>query len=152
VTDVAADRESPLVARNFQVTVAVLGPRGGRVGESDVACSEVVLPVFRLGSRPIRDDAERGAEPDHLVLRRGHTGSSTFFEWWRAERDSERDRVREVTVVLLDDAHEPVTAWKFTGCRIVSLGYSTLDALALEVVTESLELSFETVEQFSVGR
>ena len=148
----AGDRESPLVARNFQVRVAVLGPRGGRVDESDVACSEVVLPSLRLDRRPIRDEVDNGAEPDHLVLRRGHTGSSVFFEWWRAERDSERDRVREVTVVQLDDAHEPVTAWTFTGCHIVSLDYSTLDALALGVVTESLELAFKSVDQISLSR
>jgi phage tail-like protein len=147
-------KESPLVARHFQVTVAVLGPKGGRVAETEVACSTVVLPTLRLDGRADRKDTvePEAVQPGNLVLRRGHTGSAQFFEWWRAERDSERDRVREVSVALLDAAHQPVTEWTFTGCRIVSLDYSTLDALALAVLTESLELSFEKVEQSTPDR
>lgn len=150
----ASERESPLVVRNFQVRVAVLGPKGGRVAESEVACSAVVLPAFRLDRWHERngDEPADGASPDNLVLRRGHTGSTTFYEWWRAERDSERDRVREVSVILLDEALEPVTEWRFTSCQVVSLDYSTLDALAVDVVIESLELAFETVEQFGRNR
>lgn len=149
----ATSRETPVVARNFRVRVTIHGPRGGHVADSDVACSEVVLPPFRLDGRPIRDDTDPAGElPDNLVLRRGHTGSAAFYEWWRAERDSERNRVREVSVILLDEAHEPVTEWKFTGCHIVSLDYSTLDALALDVVTESLELAFKKVDQSHFDR
>jgi phage tail-like protein len=154
VVDGDAEKESPLVARHFQVTVAVLGPKGGRVAETEVACSTVVLPTLRLDGRADRKDTVEPevVQPGNLVLRRGHTGSAQFFEWWRAERDSERDRVREVSVALLDAAHQPVTEWTFTGCRIVSLDYSTLDALALAVLTESLELSFEKVEQSTPDR
>lgn len=147
MTDVANDRETPLVGRNFQVSVTILGPRGGHVADADVACSTVELPPFRLDDRPVRDDSAGPAEPRNLVLCRGHTGAPDFYEWWRAERDAGRNRVREVRVVLLDETHEPVTAWTFTGCHIVNLEYSALDALAVDVVTESLEVAFKKVEQ-----
>ncbi len=145
---------SPLVARNFRVRFTLLGPRGGRGSEQEVAFSQVVFPALRLDVGKVRVD---GDERDlgvigNLVLRRGHNGSSQLYRWWRAERDRERSRVREVTVVLLDDAHQPVTAWHFTGCHIVSLDFTPLDATDPGVLMESLELSFEHIEQSEVGR
>ena len=146
-------RELPLGACNFLVRVALLGPRGGRGEERELAVSEVVMPPLRLDGRSVGDDPDpRAADRSaNLVLRRGHTGSPELYAWWRAERDAERLRVREVTVVLVDETHRPVTAWQFTGCRIVSLEYAPLDALDSGVLMESLELSFTAVEQLSVG-
>jgi hypothetical protein len=149
----STERVSPIVARNFQVRFVLLGPRGGRAEQRELAFSQVVFPPFRLDGRVVRGvsdggvgDGEPGSSPN-LVLRRGHTGSPVLYEWWRAERDDERTRVREVIVVLLDEDHRPVTAWHFTGCHIVSLDYSPLDAVDLGVLMESLELSFKRVEQ-----
>ena len=146
-------RESPLGVCNFLVRVALLGPRGGRGDERELAFSEVVFPPLRLDRSPVGDDPDPriADQAANLVLRRGHTGSHELYEWWRAERDAERLRVREVTVVLLDETHRPVTAWRFTGCRVSSLEYTPLDALDSGVLMESLELSFKAVEQFGVG-
>lgn len=137
------DRETPLVARNFTVRLILHGPRGGHGGDHEVTVSHVVMPPFRVDGR---EDREPGA-PTNLVLQRGHTGSSELFELWRAERDRARFRVREAIVTLLDESLQPVTSWHFTGCRIVSLDYSPLDALDVDVLMERLELSFEKVEQ-----
>ena len=156
----STERESPLVARNFQVRFVLLGPRGGRADERELAFSQVVFPPFRLDDRPAGNITDltgipggdgRGPQVSrNLVLRRGHTGSPVLYEWWRAERDDERQRVREVTVILLDEEHEPVTAWHFTGCHVVSLDYSPLDAVDLGLLMESLELSFKRVEQIAL--
>lgn len=148
------DRE-PLLARNFRVRLILHGPRGGRGGEHDVAFSSVVMPPFLLDQTPAHTDRRRGdrddsSEPEpsrHLMLRRGHTGSNQLFDWWRAERDAERFRVREVMIAVLDQERRPTTAWHFTSCRIVSLSYSPLDALAGGVLIETLELSFGEVDQ-----
>lgn len=147
-------RDEPLVARNFLVRLTLQGPRGGHAGTHELACTQVVFPPLRLDRRPVRDGTDPGDRPEseanpNLVLRRGHTGSPELYEWWRAERDRERDRVREVTVILLDEDLQQVTGWHFTGCHIVSLDYAPLDALDLGVFTESLELSFKTIEQIS---
>lgn len=141
--------QSPLVGRNFQVLIALQGPRGGSGKQHDLAVSHVVFPPFRLDGGRVTDDGD-ARDPDvarNLVLRRGHTGSPELFEWWRAERDGDRFRVREVTVQLLDDAHKPVTAWQFIGCHVVSLDYSPLDAIDQGVLMESIELSFKKVTQ-----
>ena len=141
------DRETPLVARNFTVRLIRHGPRGGRGGDHELAVSHVVMPPFRVDGR---DEREPGA-PTNLVLQRGHTGSSELFELWRAERDRARFRVREAIVTLLDESLRPATSWHFTGCRIVSLDHSPLDALGVGVLMERLELSFEQVEQSNRG-
>ena len=148
----SAGRESPLVARNFRVRIGLRGPRGGSAGERELAFSQVVFPPFRVGGRMVRDNPDDGdargpEESTNLVLRRGHTGSPELYQWWRAERDGERVRVRDVVVVLLGEDHRPVTAWHFTGCHIVSLCYSPLDALESGPLLESLEVAFKRVEQ-----
>lgn len=139
-------RGVPIAGCNFRVRFTILGPRGGRGQQRELAFGQVVMPPFRAdASEPATADHEL---PARLVLRRGHTGSSELYEWWRAERDRERRRVREVSVVVLDDAHRPVTGWRFTGCRLVSLEISPLDALVASVLVETVELSFDAVEQF----
>lgn len=148
------DGDTPLVPRNFRVRVGLRGPRGGRGGDRELAFSQVVFPSFRLDDRR----PEHGPEPPDpsigrsLVLRRGHTGTSELYELWRAERDHKRNQVREVTVMLLDHEFRIVTAWHFTGCRIVSLDYSPLDALDPDVLMESLAVSFEHFEQTDAHR
>lgn len=144
--------ETPLVGSNFQVRVTLHGPRGGSARERDLAVSHVEMPPFRLDGGKVTDDGD-SRDPwavTNLVLRRGHTGSPELYEWWRAERDRERHRVREVTVFVLDDEHRPVTGWHFTGCNIVSLDFSTLDATASSVLMESVELTFKQVDQISL--
>lgn len=159
---------TPIVTRHFDVRLTMQGPRGGVGEQLTLGFSQVVMPPFRLGGRPqpaaavrptLRDDVAGDADGDdpispasrNLVLRRGHTGSPELYELWRAERDRERHQLREVTVLLLDAELEPVTAWHFTGCHVVGLEYSPLDALDVGVLMETLEVSFKSVEQFAVG-
>lgn len=138
------ERDVPVGGRDFQVWFGVLGPRGGRAKTFEVACSEVVLP--RLG--PGRDD---GAST-RLVLRRGHTGSNELYRWWRAQHDGERRRVQEVAVDVLDERREPVTRWEFTGCRLIALEYTPLDAVRSAVLVESIEIEFDEVVQRAMTR
>lgn len=114
----------------------------------EVACSEVVLPRLRVDTeRPLVAD-----ESSRLILRRGHTGAQELYRWWRAERDREPRRVRLVAVDALDEHREPVTRWEFTGCRIVALEYSPLDAVRSGVLIEAVEVEFDEVVQRPIGR
>ena len=164
---------TPIVTRHFDGRFALMGPRGGAGRQVSIGFSQVVMPPFRLDGAPtpppkapavprpaLRDDppdsADASAGPrvtasPNLVLRRGHTGSPDLYELWRAERDRERHRLREVTVLLLDGELRPVTAWQFRDCHIVGLEYSPLDALDVGVLMETLEVSFESFDQFAVG-
>lgn len=148
------DRDEPFMGRNFQVVLELRGPRGGFRGQLDIACSQVVIPPLRLddASPPVTDDSApvAGAAPSrNLVLRRGHTGSSQLFDLWKLARDGESEQVRDVFVTLLGENLKAVTAWHFSGCHVVGLDYSPLDALQVDVLIESLELSFKRVEQIA---
>lgn len=150
-----AERDVPVGGRNFRVSVVLGGPRGGSLRHREVTLSQVVMPSLRLDARPRdeRDPIDPGA-PDassNLLLRRAHTGSSELWDYWRAERDRERRQVREVAVELLDGAGRPVTSWHFSGCHVVALHYSPLDAADSGLLTETLEVSFKRVEQVPVG-
>jgi len=147
-------RVEPIVGRNFQVTLEVRGPRGGLRDEVELGFSQVVIPPLRLDARGRISDRDQPPPQleanQNLVLRRGHTGSSRLFELWKLARDREPEQVRDVFVTLLDESLKPVTAWHFAGCHVVSLDYTPLDALDVDVLYESLELSFKVVEQIEV--
>ena len=48
---------------------------------------------------------------------------------------------------MLDDAGRGVTTWRFTGCHLVHLRFSPLDALESAVLIETAAISFATVTQ-----
>jgi hypothetical protein len=131
----------PYGSYNFAVRISGTGRGRGR-GDA-LGFSEVVLP-------PLVVDDRGGDAPPRLVLRRGHTGSLELYEWWRRESDPKRRRPAEVVVDLLDDATRPVTRWRFSGCRLVSVSFSPLDALVSRPLIETAEIAYESVEMSSV--
>lgn len=153
---------SPASGRNFAVRVTRLGPRGGVRAEFELACRRVILPVMRVTerTRPVlgrppagttSDDAVhdgQGAD-DLLVLTHGHTGATDLHDWWLAERSAVFRGSHDVAVVVLSDDGHPVTTWAFTGCHLVALRYSPLDAVAGDILMETADLSFEAVGQIS---
>lgn len=144
-------RELPISGRNFQVSLGLEGSRGGSGRQLDVAFSEVVFPSFRLDGRDRIDD--RTPPPSdprptaNIVLRRGFAGGHELFALWRAARDKENQQLRTVDVTVLDESFEGVARWQFSGCHVVSLDYTTLDALGGGVLKESLEVSFKRMDQ-----
>ena len=153
---------SPVSGRNFAVRVTRLGPRGGVRDEVELACRQVILPVMRVTERASAvsgrpptgltsdDTANDGPSADDLlVLTRGHTGASELYDWCMAERATGFRGSHDVAVVALSDDGHAVTTWAFTGCRLVALRYSPLDAVAGDVLMETADVSFETVSQIA---
>ena len=147
-----ASADEPIVGRDFRVVLTVRGPRGGLHDEVELPFSEVVMPSLRLDGRGRVDDRDEPVPSSNpnLVLRRGHTGSSELFDLWKAARDRERHQLRDVVVMVLGTKRLPVVGWRFSGCHVVALDHSRLDALDGAVLTESLEVAFETVEQIEI--
>jgi phage tail-like protein len=126
----AVARDRPYGAFRFRVTVA----------RRELDCVSVVLPRMT-----VRGDEQR-PDTDHLVLRRGYSGSLDLYEWWQRERQPKRSRGRRVTVDLLDDDGRPVTTWRFDGCRPVALEYTPLAATESAIVHETITLTVDTIE------
>jgi hypothetical protein len=128
----AVARADPYRCFNFRVGI------GGKTRATD-GFSEVRFPTMLVG----RDVESIDASP-YLVLRRGFTGRLDLYEWWQQQRQPKPTAGRIVVVELLDEANgEPVTAWRFSGCRPVALQYSPLNALESDVLCETVTLAFE---------
>jgi phage tail-like protein len=80
---------------------------------------------------------------DPVVLRRALVpGDNAFFEWIQTASFGTVER-RDVTVSLLDAAHQPVVVWKLRNAFPSRLAYSPLQADGNEVAVESLTLVHE---------
>ena len=144
------ERVLPLSGHNFRVVVAIAGPRGGQVRLREVAVSRVMLPSFRLEGAPWEPHDSRSDDVDpstFLRLQRGHTGSAEFWNLYRADRDKLKRTVQLVAVDLFDEAGRPATRWEFTGCRVVGLDLTPLDATESALLMETLVVAFDEAEQ-----
>ena len=131
----AVERDLPYGSFHFDVRI------GDRRRRAASGFSAVILPTMPVQTGHADEPAAL------LVLRRGFTGALDLYEWWKQATEPRRSRGRVVAVELLDEQRrEPVTTWRFTNCRPVSLDYSPLDALGSDVLIETIALSFDAVE------
>lgn len=77
-----------------------------------------------------------------LTLKRGLTSDTTLFDWFSSVRKGISDQ-REVTVVLLDEAKQPVMRWNFHKALPVKWSGPALNAKGNDIAIESLELVHE---------
>lgn len=126
------------------------------VGTGDVALfSRVELPVATLDEIAYRSGADRSNETrkqpglasyTRLVLHRALTTNLDLWQWWVAARSGAPDVDRNVVVRLLDDTLSPVLTWKFRNAFPVVHRVSTLDAASSDVVVETIELAFDSMD------
>ena len=135
-------RDDPYLNFNFVVDLG----QGDQAGFSEVELpsGEIEVIEYREGGDKVssaRKLAGRASYPN-VVLRRGLAGRTDLSGWWTSVRDGVRDR-RTVTIVLTNEAHEPVQRWVLRNAWPAKLEYGKLNALGNEVLIESLELAHE---------
>ena len=118
--------------------------------------AEVVFPTFHAaqaqGRQPQQMVAQtvghtEAAAANHLVLKRGATGSLDLYAWWDKARRGETPGRRTVKVQLLgEDQATVVLTWRFSNVRPLSLSYSPLNAMDGGVLMETLVLEFDRME------
>ena len=80
-----------------------------------------------------------------LTLKRGSfKGDNEFFNWWNTVAMNTITR-RNVTISLLNEAHEPVVVWKVKNAWPLKVTSSDLNAGSNEVSVETLVLAHEGV-------
>ena len=133
------DREISAPFLNMRFRVEIEG-----IPESGVV--EVVFPEARLS-----ENARKKSRTTYgkLLLRRGVSRSQDWLQWWDDTRRVRKVKSRNIVVTLLDAAGSDLQRWAFGGCRPVAYSLSNLNALAHEVLIETLEISVGSLSQAS---
>lgn len=138
-------RDNPYA--NFNFVVEIDGVESGGFSEVDLPSGEIEVIEYREGSDKVSSARKlpgRVTYPN-VVLRRGVAGGLELFDWWKSVRDGTLDR-RNVAIVLLDEARNPVQRWLLRNAWPAKLDYSRLEGLGNEVAIETLELTHEGFE------
>jgi phage tail-like protein len=118
--------------------------------------AEVIFPPFTVDDthRPQdelvatdgNETTEKAAD-NHIVLKRGLTGSLDLYDWWDKARHGKAPKRRTLKIELLsEDQSTVVLTWRFRNVRPVSLGYSPLRAMQGGIVMETVVLAFDSME------
>jgi phage tail-like protein len=106
-------------------------------GMSSTGAVEVLFPTARI---VVPRRKRRAVHLDPLVIRRGLTLSTEWYDWWNEARRSARAPMRDVQVILLDSSGADALRWVYSDAFPLSYSLSPLNALAGEALIESLEL------------
>jgi phage tail-like protein len=138
-------RDDPYRNFNFMVEIDQLTVAG---------FSEVDLPAGRIEAVAYREGTDLNSAArllpgrvsyGPLVLRRGISGNTELFEWWRSVAEGNPDR-RNVSVVLLDERRNAVARWNLQDAWPTKYEPPSFDALGNDVAIETLELAHEGIE------
>ena len=141
----AVQRDNPYLNFNFTVDIGV----GDELGfsEAEVPSGEIEVIEYREGADRVNTARKLPglAKYPNVTLKRGITGRTDLFEWWKSVRDGQVQR-RNVTITLLDEQRQPVLRWLLRNAWPVKIEGSSLNATGNEVAIETLELAHEGLE------
>ena len=136
--------EYPLPVFSFQVD---WGGQTGAFSEVSGLGKEVEMLEYRDGvSKQYSSIKMPGRPKDNAVtLKRGvFEGNNEFYEWYNTITLNKVER-RDITVSLLNEAHEPVMVWKIKNAWCMKVTSPDLKADGNEVAIETIELAHEGI-------
>ena len=138
-------RDNPYA--NFNFVVEIDGVESVGFSEVELPQGEIEVIEYREGSDNVSAARKLPGRVEYpnVVLKRGIAGRTELFEWWKSVRDGVVDR-RNIAIVLLDEARNPVQRWLVRNAWPTKLSYSGLDGLGNEVAIGTLELADEGFE------
>lgn len=138
-------RDNPYA--NFNFVVEIDGVEVGAFTEVDLPEATIEAIEYRDGSDPSSGARKLPGRVSYanVVLRRGLSGRTDLWDWFKATRDGALQR-RNVAIVLLDEARKPVQRWLLQDAWPARFSFSRLDGRGNEVVIETLELAYEGFE------
>lgn len=134
--------EYPLPKFHFQVDWG-----GTKIGFTEVTGLEVTTEKieYRDGVSPeyIKLQMPGMQTQSEVTLKRGtFAKDNEFYDWWNSVALNTIER-RDITVSLLNDAHEPVVVWKIKNAWPTKVTSTDLNATGNEVAVETLVLTHE---------
>ncbi len=138
-------RDNPYA--NFNYVVEIDGVEVGAFSEVDLPEATIETIEYRDGTDPSSGARKLPGRVEYanVVLKRGLTGRTDLWSWFKATRDGMLER-RNVAIVLLDEARKPVQRWLLRDAWPVRYAFGRLEGLGNEVVIETLELAYEGLE------
>ena len=120
---------------------------GTTIGFSEVSGLDVETEVieYRDGASPDYSSIKMPGRQKYgnITLKRGtFKADNEFYEWWNTVALNTIER-RDVTISLLNEAHEPVVVWKVKEAWPVKVQSTDLKSDGNEVAIESMELAHE---------
>lgn len=132
--------------RNFNFVVEVDGIAAAGFSEVTIPAAWADVIEYREGGSPnVARKLPGRVHFGSLVLRRGITASDELYQWWKTVMDGQISR-RNIAVILLDEARNPVKRWAFRQAWPSRYQVSGLNALGREVAIETLEIVVEGME------
>ena len=120
---------------------------GKRIGFTEISGLDVETEVieYREGSNPEYNKQKiPGMQKfSNITLKRGVMQSDNdFFDWWNTVALNTVER-RDVTISLLNEAHEPVMVWKVKNAWPAKITSTDLKADGNEIAIETIEIAHE---------
>lgn len=120
---------------------------GARIGFTEISGLDVETEVieYREGSSPEYNKQKYpGMQKfSNITMKRGVMQSDNdFFAWWNTVALNTVER-RDVTISLLNEAHEPVMVWKVKNAWPVKITSTDLKADGNEIAIETVELAHD---------
>lgn len=134
--------EYPIPKFHFQVDWG-----GTKIGFTEVSGLEVTTEKieYRDGTSPeyVKILMPGMQENSQIELKRGtFAGDNEFYEWWNTVSLNTIER-HDITISLLNEAHEPVVVWKIKNAWPTKVTSTDLNSTGNEVAIESLSLVHE---------
>lgn len=121
---------------------------GSKIGFTEISGLDVETEVieYRHGASP---EYHKTKQPgmrkySNITLKRGTFQSDNeFFDWWKNNQLFNQPERRDLTISLLNDAHEPVVVWKVKSAWPTKVTSTDLKADDNAIAIESMELAHE---------
>ena len=144
---VGSGRNDPYGGFNFLVEIDDVTVAG--FAEASGLDSETEVIEYREGNQNTTVLKLPGLQKfTNITLKRGYTGGTELWEWRKTVLDGQTDR-RSGSIVLLNEAREPVIRWNFFEGWPAALRGPILNAATSDVAIETLEIAHERLEMES---
>ena len=137
-----AERRDPYRSFNFQLEID--GVPLGAFSEVSGLTAEGDAVDYREGTDVQQNVRKLPAlrKYSNITLKRGYTQDKSLWRWYGNIVNGQPDR-RDVTIVLLNEARQPVLRWHAENAWINKIEGPSLKASANEIAMESVELVHE---------
>jgi len=143
------DNHNPYSAFNF--VVEINGAQVAAFQEVSGLDSENTPIEYREGADKLNSVRKLpGMEKyPNVTLKRGITGSTVLWEWRKEVRDGGTafPPIRDVTIKLQDEKHQPVVKWTLTNAWCSKLTGPSLNAKGNEIAIETMELAYDRLDR-----